>query len=60
MSFTTAGAQKFADVTTANVGKIVYIVYDGKVVSAPTVQQAITDGNAVINSISTYEEAGTF
>ena len=57
MSFTTAGAQKFADVTTANVGKIVYIVYDGKVVSAPTVQQAITDGNAVINSISTYEEA---
>ena len=57
LSFTTAGAQKFADVTTANVGKIVYIVYDGKVVSAPTVQQAITDGNAVINSISTYEEA---
>lgn len=57
MSFTTAGAQKFADVTTANVGKIVYIVYDGEVVSAPTVQQAITDGNAVINSISTYEEA---
>lgn len=57
LSFTTAGAQKFADVTTANVGKIVYIVYDGEVVSAPTVQQAITDGNAVINSISTYEEA---
>ena len=57
LAFTTDGAQKFADVTSANVGKIVYIVYDGKVVSAPTVQQAITDGNAVINSISTYEEA---
>ena len=57
LSFPTAGAQKFADVTTANVGKIVYIVYDGEVVSAPTVQHAITDGNAVINSISTYEEA---
>lgn len=57
LSFTTEGAQKFADVTSANVGNIVYIVYDGEVVSAPTVQTAITDGNAVINSISSYEEA---
>lgn len=57
LSFTTEGAQKFADVTSANVGNIVYIVYDGEVVSAPTVQTAITDGNGVINSISSYEEA---
>lgn len=57
LSFTTEGAQKFADVTSANVGNIVYIVYDGEVISAPTVQTAITDGNAVINSISSYEEA---
>lgn len=55
--FTDAGAQKFADVTSANVGNIVYIIYDNKVVSAPTVQSAITGGSAEINKISTYEEA---
>lgn len=55
--FTDEGAQKFADVTSANVGNIVYIIYDNKVVSAPTVQSAITGGSAEINKISTYEEA---
>lgn len=55
--FTDAGAQKFADVTSANVGKIVYIIYDNKVVSAPTVQSAITGGSAEINKIGSYEEA---
>ena len=55
--FTDEGAQKFADVTSANVGKIVYIIYDNEVVSAPTVQSAITGGSAEINKISTFEEA---
>ena len=55
--FTDDGAQKFADVTSANVGNIVYIIYDNEVVSAPTVQSAITGGSAEINKISTYEEA---
>ena len=55
--FTDDGAQKFADVTSANVGNIVYIIYDNEVVSAPRVQSAITGGSAEINSISTYEEA---
>lgn len=57
LTFTTEGAKKFGDVTSANVGKVVYIVYDNEVVSAPTVQSAITDGNAVINKISSYDEA---
>lgn len=55
--FTDDGAQKFADVTSANVGNIVYIIYDNEVVSSPRVQSAITGGSAEINSISTYEEA---
>lgn len=55
--FTDEGAEKFAEVTSANVGNIVYIIYDGEVVSAPTVQSAITGGSAEINSISSYEEA---
>ena len=57
LQFTDEGAQKFAAVTSANIGKPIYIIYDGAVASAPTVQAAITDGNAVINKISSYEEA---
>jgi len=56
LAFTDEGAQKF-DVTAANVGKVVYIIYDNKVVSAPTVQSAITGGSAEINKIGSYEEA---
>lgn len=57
LAFADEGAQKFADVTAANVGKVVYIIYDNKVVSAPTVQSAITGGSAEINKIGSYEEA---
>lgn len=57
LQFTDEGAQKFATVTAANIGKPIYIIYDGAVASAPTVQSAITDGNAVINKISSYDEA---
>lgn len=57
LAFTDEGAQKFADVTAANVGNIVYIIYDNKIVSAPTVQSAITGGSAEINKIGSYEEA---
>ena len=57
LAFTDEGAQKFADVTAANVGKVVYIIYDNKVVRAPTVQSAITGGSAEINKIGSYEEA---
>ncbi len=57
LQFTDEGTEKFATATAANVGNPIYIIYDDEVVSAPTVQTAITDGNAVINSISSYEEA---
>ena len=57
LQFTDEGAQRFAPATAANIGKPIYIIYDGAVASAPTVQSAITDGNAVINKISSYDEA---
>ncbi len=57
LQFTDEGAKKFADVTAANVGSPVYIIYDGQIVSSPTVQEAITGGSAEINNISSYEEA---
>ena len=55
--FTEDGAKKFADATSANVGKIIYIMYDNQVASNPQVQNAITDGNAIINHIEDYERA---
>lgn len=59
LEFNDEGKQKFADATLANVGKIIYIVYDGKVVSAPRVNEAITGGSAQIDGMSSYDEANT-
>lgn len=52
-----AGKEAFADATAANIGKPIYIYYDGQVVSAPTVQSAITEGECVIENMESYEEA---
>ncbi len=57
LSFTEEGAEKFADVTAENVGKRINIVYDGEIVSSPTVKQAITGGSAQIDGMSSIEEA---
>jgi SecD/SecF fusion protein len=54
LTFTDDGATKFADATSANVGSIIYIVYDGSVVSAPTVQ---TGGTASITNMESYDSA---
>ncbi len=53
------GAEKFAEATTSHVGDIIYIVYDGEVVSYPRVQSAITGGNCVIEGMGSYEAAST-
>ncbi len=57
LTFTDEGAEAFAEMTAANVGNNLPIVYDDQVISSPTVQQAITGGNAQITQISSYEEA---
>lgn len=54
---TDEGTQKFADATSANVGKNIAIVYDGQVISNPRVNQAITGGTAYIEGMDSYEEA---
>lgn len=51
------GTKKFADATTANIGKSISILYDDKVISSPIVESAITTGEAVINKIESFEEA---
>ncbi|MGN0495781.1 MAG: protein translocase subunit SecD [Lachnospiraceae bacterium] len=55
--FNEEGTKKFADATTANVGKRIYIIYNGEIASAPVVQTAITGGSAEINKIESQEAA---
>lgn len=60
LKFKTNGTKKFAKATQAAYpeNKIIYIVYDGEVISNPAVQAEITNGEAVISgSFQTYEEA---
>ena len=54
-----AGKEAFAEATTKAYqnGETIAIYYDNAFVSVPTVQAAITDGNAVITGQSSFEEA---
>lgn len=56
LNFTSDGTKKFADITSRNVGKPVAIVLDTYVISAPTVNQAILTGNAVITGNFTVDQ----
>ncbi len=57
LTLTDEGAEKFAEVTSANVGKRCPIVYDDETISNPEVQEAITGGTAQISGMSSFEEA---
>ena len=57
LTFTDEGSDKFAEATANNLGKIIYIVYDGTVVSYPSVKSAITGGTASITGLDTFDEA---
>ena len=47
--FNSEGAKLFADITEANIGRELAIFLDGKVVSAPVIRDAITNGTAIIS-----------
>lgn len=51
------GTKKFADTTSANIGKPIAIVYDNSLVSAPIVNDAITGGQASITGNFDIDEA---
>ena len=55
--FNNLGAKKFGDVTKNNVGEQLAIVLDDEVISAPTIQSAITGGSGVITGNYTSESA---
>ena len=57
MTFTEEGAKTFADATAKNIGKRIGIIYDGSMVSYPTVNSAITGGECYIDGMQDYDEA---
>jgi preprotein translocase subunit SecD len=57
LKFNSAGTKLFAQITKANVGKVVAIYLDGQVVSAPVVREPITDGTAIISGSFTPDQA---
>ena len=57
LDLTDTGTKKFAAATAAQKGKQIAIYMDNTLLSAPTVNSVISDGNAIITGMSTSEEA---
>ena len=57
VDFNSEGAQLFSDITKNNIGKQVAIFLDGALISAPVVQDHITNGTAIISGNFTAEGA---
>jgi preprotein translocase subunit SecD len=55
--FNTSGARKFGEYTGAHVGEPFAIVLDKQVISAPTIQTAITGGSGIITGNFTVESS---
>ena len=57
LTFTDEGSKAFAEATAKLIGQRIAIIYDNVVYSNPTVQTAITGGNAQITGMTSYDEA---
>ena len=57
LRFDRDGRNKFAEVTTDNVGEYLAVLLDGRVQSAPTIREPIPSGSAQISGNFTFEEA---
>ncbi len=57
LDLNSSGTESFATATSENVGNIIYIIYNGDVISAPVVNEAITGGSAYISGMADAEEA---
>jgi len=57
IKFDTPGGRKFGEITKNNIGALLAIILDDKVISAPHLNVAIYGGNAVIQGNFTVEEA---
>ena len=56
-TFDRVGAKKFGRVTTDNIGKRLAIILDGKIISAPSIREAILGGNGQITGNFTFQSA---
>ena len=59
LTFTDEAAETFSQLTGNNIGKNIPIVYDGEIISNPSVSSQIDGGKAEITGMSSYEEAST-
>lgn len=57
VDFNSDGTKLFGDITSNNVGRELGIFLDGKLISAPVIQDKITDGTAIISGNFTPEAA---
>lgn len=57
LDLTSDGKEAFATATSENVGNVIEIVYDDNVISSPRVNEAITQGTAIITGMASIEEA---
>ena len=57
MSFDSQGSRQFGQLTTNHVGELLAILLDGKIQSAPRINEPILGGNAQISGDFTFEEA---
>ena len=55
-TFDNAGGRRFCDATTANVGRLMAIVLDDEVISAPRIISPICQGGGIITGAFTVEE----
>ncbi|MFN3559438.1 MAG: protein translocase subunit SecD [Brevundimonas sp.] len=58
--FDGAGSRRFGEATAANIGRPFAIILDGKVISAPRINTAITGGSGIIEGSYTIQEAAEF
>ena len=57
LTLTDEASDSFADYTANHIGDNLPIIYDGAVISNPTIQSAITGGEATITGMESFEEA---
>ena len=59
VDFNEAGAKRFAEITAANIGKRLAAIFDGKVLSAPTIMSVIRDKAVITGNFTAAEVAET-
>jgi preprotein translocase subunit SecD len=59
IQFSDEGGQIFSDYTSTHVGGVLGIVLDKRIISAPFINEPITEGSALISGGFTYEDANS-